>query len=88
MREPSKLPKTFIMSVEDEKRGTGYVRFKSRVADNGDIKYDITLVKRMSDASRYVTLDNSRLKAKELKSRYNFENVRIIDEATKKSYKI
>ena len=88
MREPSKLPKTFIVSVEDEKRGTGYIRFKSRITDSGDIKYDLTLVKKMSDASRYVTLDNTRLKAKELKAKYRFSNVRVIDETTKKSYKV
>lgn len=76
------------MSVEDEKYGTGYIRFKSHILDNGDIKYDPTLVMKMSDASRYVTLDNSKLKAKELKSRYHISNIRVIDEATKKSYKI
>lgn len=82
------MPKTFIVSVDDEKRGTGYVRFRSRVTDGGEIKYDLTLVKKMSDASRYVTLDNTRLKVKELRAKYRFSNVRVIDEATKKSYKV
>lgn len=88
MKDTSKQPKTFLVLASCENGKTGYVRFTSYVSNGDGIKYGLGLVKRTSDASRYVTLDNSKNKAKELKERYGFSSVQVIDEATGKTYVI
>lgn len=88
MKEPTKLPKTFLVFVENNDGKFGYVRLASYHNEKGGIDYGIKLVKKISDASRYVTLENSKAKAKALKEKYKFDSVQVIDEATKKSYLI
>lgn len=88
MKDTAKLPKTFLVLAEDENGKTGYVRFTSYIAHGDEIMYGMKLVRKISEASRYITLDNSKTKARELKEKYGFVSVQVIDEATGKAYVI
>jgi hypothetical protein len=83
----SKLPKTFIICVENNKNKMGYIRFRSYPSEDG-IKYEAGIVGDIEDASRYIGLDNTKREARKLRELYNFNNVSVLDEITKKSYMI
>lgn len=83
----SKLPKTFIIYVEKNKNRCGYIRFRSYPTEEG-IKYEPSIVNSVNDASRYIGLDNTKREARKLRDRYNFNDISVVDETTKKSYVI
>lgn len=83
-----KIPKTFVFIAKFANQKKGYVRFKSYLTDSFDIKYQLTIVNRITDASRYVTFDNAKSKAKALKKQLNIDELQMMDELTKKIYNI
>lgn len=87
MKESTKLPKTFLVRARASDGKEGYVKFVG-YQSGGDILYRISLTEKISEASRYVTLDNSKAKAKELKERFLLEDVQVIDESSRKTYLI
>ena len=87
MRETTKLPKTFLVWARASDGKEGYVKFVG-YQSGGDILYRISLTDKISKASRYVTLDNSKAKAKELKEKYLLEDVQVVDESSRKAYLI
>lgn len=88
MKESTKLPKTFLILAKTKNGKSGYVRFRSYFTEDGNVEYRMYLVGKVSEASKYVTLDNSKVKAKELKTKYGFAEVQVIDELSKKVYVI
>jgi hypothetical protein len=81
----SKLPKTFLICVGNNKKG--YIRSRSYLTETG-IKYEPRVVNSIEDASRYIGLDNTKREARKIRDNYNFINVSILDETTKKIYMI
>ena len=82
-----KLPKTFVICVENNKKKSGYLRFKSYPTENG-LRYEPSIVNDIEDASRYIGLDNTKREARRMIEQYRFNSVSIFDETTKKSYLI
>lgn len=87
LKQPSRLPKTFLICVETKDGKSGYVRYLSYPTGN-DFKYELNIVKKMGDASRYISLDNSKIEAKKIKEKHGFPVVHVVDETTKKMYPI
>ena len=86
-KKAAKLPKTFLVLVTTSSGKSGYIRFVG--TQNGSkFEYDPVLTYRISDASRYVGLDNSKAEARKLKMRYSFREVFVVDETTRKHYVI
>ena len=83
MKYRTNPPKTFLICANDGKTG-GYVRFRSFSNELGKIDFRMHLVGRMTDASRFVGGENTRLKARGIKAKYRFEKVEIIDEISKR----
>lgn len=88
MKKKMKLPKTFVLIVETSDGKKGYLRFRSRMTNGDEIEYVPTLTGKITEASRYVTLENSREKAKLVKQTFGFTSVEVMDETTKKTYVI
>lgn len=84
----SKAPKTFLIFVTNKYGNTGYIRYKSTVSSIGKIHYEIILTEKVKDASRFVSGENTKNKARKLKERFKFRDVEVIDETIKRRYVI
>ena len=87
MKINSKIPKTFIIFLKQSDK-EGYLRYHSHQTKTGDIYFTFTLEKNQKNSSKFVNFDNVKKIAKEYAQKYNFEEVKIIDEKLLKIIKI
>ena len=81
LTKTTKLPKTFLISIKLKSGRCGYLRYRSVVDDMGKIRYDVHFTTRMVEASRFLNVENTKLRAKNLLTELNLPGVEVIDES-------
>lgn len=85
MKTNSKLSKTFVLFLR-KKETEGYLRFKSYQKITNEIMFSINIENSIKNASIFVNYDKVKKIALKIIKKYDFDEVKIIDTKTSKTF--